>query len=393
MRGKHIFDNPVFDYTAGEKVLVILDHEEDTAVMGGGYYPLFEGSFVINDNVAISQAGEQTTLNKLNSTINHVLNNDAEQLDCFLTEYWDGTKCVPHDFEMSVESEQHNPHPGLGLLNQAERKNADENKILLSNSDEETFSPKQIAIKKIQDALVSDSSYDELRQIIQNQIDKNTLEQFSAVFLKDMRQEFNEGEKISFNLVNFGYRDWCLMPAISVYHEDHMLPIYEDAIVHTCPAPMENPTPRISIFDEQDFRTFPSCQFEGRYTIWGESFEFKPQVIGSFYCNSSEKFKAPETFEIIIPQSSSNFENNFVPSELKLRYGDNIKIINQDDNSHYVILFIDKQAGTVVFGIRINPGESFTEPVYRLGTFELASLDENEEKYPGIHGVITVTED
>ncbi|AJM93086.1 hypothetical protein [Nitrosopumilus piranensis] len=104
LRGVSISGTPVFHYESGQKVLVILDHEDETAVMGGGYYPFFEGSFVINDNVATSQTGEQTTLNQLNSPINHVLNNDDEQLDCFLTEYWDGTKCVPVDFDVNVES-------------------------------------------------------------------------------------------------------------------------------------------------------------------------------------------------------------------------------------------------------------------------------------------------
>ena len=55
-------------------------------------------------------------------------------------------------------------------------------------------------------------------------------------------------------------------------------------------------------------------------------------------------------------------------------------------------MFIDKQAGTAVFGIRVNPGESFTEPVYNLGTFELVSWDENEKEHSWMHGVVTVKE-
>ena len=255
-------------------------------------------------------------------------------------------------------------------------------------------SPKEISIENIRETILTDTSYEQWRQTIQSEVDEKNLGYFSEIMLTDMKDELEQGEKISFSLVNFGYRDWCLMPAISVYHEDHTLPIYEYEIVHSCPAPMKNPTPRISIFYEQDFKTFPSCQFEGRYTIWGESFGFGPQAIGSFYCNSPEKFKAPETFEVTIPQGSSdsNTRNNFAPFEVELAYGDYIKIINQDDSIHQVILFIDEQEGSADFVIRIDPGGSITEPLYRLGTFDLVSWDENENKHSWMHGVVTVTE-
>lgn len=79
LRGKFIFDNPLFTFESGQKVLLILDHEENTAVMGGGYYPLFEGSFVINDDVAISQAGKQTTLQQIYNIVNSNLDSSQEQ--------------------------------------------------------------------------------------------------------------------------------------------------------------------------------------------------------------------------------------------------------------------------------------------------------------------------
>ena len=60
---------------------MILDHEENTAVMGGGYYPLFEGSFVINDDVAISQAGEQITLQQLYEVLNNNVDDTSTELD------------------------------------------------------------------------------------------------------------------------------------------------------------------------------------------------------------------------------------------------------------------------------------------------------------------------
>ena len=246
-------------------------------------------------------------------------------------------------------------------------------------SDEKIFFPKQSAIKKIQDTIDSESSYDDWRQEIQTQVDENNLGQFSSVFLKDMKQEFQMGEKISFNLVNFGYRDWCLMPSIYVYHEDYIMPVYENAIVHPCPPPSDKPSSRISIFSEQDFRTFPTCQLEGTYTIWAKTYEFDSQVIGSFYCNSEKKFTPPKTYEIVIPFGSSEFDlqNNFTPSEISMKYGDYLKITNLDNKIHDVILFADRQSGSAVLTTSISPDDSFSMPVYNLGTFKLTSWDEN----------------
>lgn len=143
----------------------------------------------------------------------------------------------------------------------------------------EERSPKDTAIEIILEHIMTNSSYDHWRQTIQGQVDEKELEPFSTVFLTDIEDEYDEGEKISFSLVNFGYRDWCLMPKILVYHQDYPLPIYEDAISHSCPAPRDNPSPRISLWDEEDFKTFPTCQFDGTYSIWAESFEFESQKI------------------------------------------------------------------------------------------------------------------
>ena len=226
-------------------------------------------------------------------------------------------------------------------------------------------SPKDTAIKTITKHILSGSSYDQWRQIIQEQVDEHNLEPFSEVILTDIKNQYVENEKISFNLVNFGYRDWCLMPKISVFHQDYHIPVYEDAIVHSCPAPMDNPSPRISIWDEGDFRTFPTCQFEGTYSIWAESFEFESQKIGSFYCNSQKEFRVPESFEVLIPMHSSDYgiKNNFIPDRLELRYGDYLKISNEDESIHRVILFIDKQTSSAILAQHLSPGESLVVPV------------------------------
>ena len=272
--------------------------------------------------------------------------------------------------------------------------------------------PKDTAIENIKKSMLNDAnSYEQWQQTIQKEVDEKNLEPFSVVFLANMKEEFEKGEKVSFDLINFGYRDWCLMPRISVYHQGHESSsiggggddvdnaadstlLYQDAIVHSCPPPMDHPTPRVSIWDEDDFDTFPSCQFEGTYTIWGESFEFDSQIIGSFYCNSPDNFREPETFDLIIPHGSSDpkIKSNFAPFELELRYGDHIKMTNKDDLLHRVILFTDRHAGSAVFAIRLDPGETYTTPVYHLGTFGLASQDENENPHIWMHGTVTVTE-
>jgi hypothetical protein len=67
--GFHRMDVPTHRYETGQRVLVPLSHEDSTMVMGEGYYPFFEGKFVINDDVAISQSGKQMKLTELYDVI------------------------------------------------------------------------------------------------------------------------------------------------------------------------------------------------------------------------------------------------------------------------------------------------------------------------------------
>ena len=46
-----------------------------------------------------------------------------------MTEYWDGAKYVPVDFDIGVEPEQFQSHPGLGMLNQENQKNEESEDI------------------------------------------------------------------------------------------------------------------------------------------------------------------------------------------------------------------------------------------------------------------------
>ena len=67
--GIHRMDTPTHRYESEQRVLVHLGYEKPTMVMGEGYYPFFEGSFVITDDIAISQAGEQMKLTELYDVI------------------------------------------------------------------------------------------------------------------------------------------------------------------------------------------------------------------------------------------------------------------------------------------------------------------------------------
>lgn len=77
--GLHRMDLPIHQYETGQQVLVHLSHEDSTMVMGEGYYPFYEGGYIIKDDVAISQIGEQIELNKLYETIDITLENKSNE--------------------------------------------------------------------------------------------------------------------------------------------------------------------------------------------------------------------------------------------------------------------------------------------------------------------------
>ena len=75
------FDTPVHSYDTGQKILALTTYEEPTMVMGEGYYPFFEGVFVIKDDVAIQQTEDppislehlrQTITSSLGETPNNI---------------------------------------------------------------------------------------------------------------------------------------------------------------------------------------------------------------------------------------------------------------------------------------------------------------------------------
>jgi len=81
LMGIHRMDLPTHQYETGQRVLVPLSHEDSTMVMGEGYYPFFEGKFVINDDVAISQSGEQMKLTELYDVIRNSVISEPEVIE------------------------------------------------------------------------------------------------------------------------------------------------------------------------------------------------------------------------------------------------------------------------------------------------------------------------
>ena len=70
--GLYRMDMPIHSYESGQKVLLHLSYENPTMVMGEGYYPFYEGTFIIKDDVAWSHTGEQIKLTDLYHVIeNH----------------------------------------------------------------------------------------------------------------------------------------------------------------------------------------------------------------------------------------------------------------------------------------------------------------------------------
>lgn len=158
------------------------------------------------------------------------------------------------------------------------------------------LSKKGAAIEQMKSAILSDMPYDEKRKVIENRVIQNNLEPFSQIIITNLNHTYKHGEKITFELTNFGYRDWCLMPSIHIYYNGHQEPVYEGAISHSCPPPDDNPGVYIGTWSQDDFLPdVPFCRYEGLHTITGESFEFESQVIGKYYCNGKDDFSAPKS--------------------------------------------------------------------------------------------------
>ncbi|MCH7561250.1 MAG: hypothetical protein IIC67_07805 [Thaumarchaeota archaeon] len=220
----------------------------------------------------------------------------------------------------------------------------------------------KIIINYMSDVIQSNKNgivtYDDKWTFIEKTITENNLESFTEMYFQDLKKEYQNDEKITFNLELFGYYPSCIFPSLSLYVDEYPQdPIYTRHVVpHTCPFSLEN-KPVIKSWDESDFRFFPICKYQGKYTIVGNAPEFD-RVIGSFTCNGEKEFKPPKTVKIIIPQGASDplLKKNFDPSQITLNWGDYIMFVNQDDVSYRITTsYHDLNVGKSYF--TLNGGE------------------------------------
>jgi hypothetical protein len=259
-------------------------------------------------------------------------------------------------------------------------------------SELELKTPKDIAINNIKKVVLEPASSEKIMQTIQNEVDEKNLGQFSALVLRNLKEEFEDGEKITFDLVAFGYRDWCIIPQISLYYKEYEEHIYKMPALIRCPPPTENPGPRVFLYHQYDFGLFPKCKFPGIHTIKGESFEYGPEVIGSYYCHGTKEFHEPKILDIIIPKGALSEKKNFEPQEMNASWGDYVQFTNNESVSVFVIGESDqtKNNDSVQFGFTVKPGESWKEKILYEGNHWFSVRYENDTMIPWFNATIIV---
>ena len=244
--------------------------------------------------------------------------------------------------------------------------------------------PKKIEMDPLDEKILSNTSYDQKIQLIQDEVNSKNLKPFSKMVLSNLKPSYKHGEKITFDLTVYGYHDWCLLPNLILYYNGYDKPIHEDRISHSCPAPYGNPYPSVSYWTNANFPLFPTCRYAGLHTIVGESFEFGPKALGQYYCNGKEKFAPPQEFELVIPKGASDphLGKTLVPSELHVKLGDYIKFVNQDDVPFRVMgdSARDHDPGTVEFYYTIKPGDQEQTKIDYDGEYWIRVQSSPEEK-------------
>lgn len=111
LRGRTVFDMPVHSYDGGQNVLLHLFYEKPSMIMGQGYYPSYEGSYTIQDDIAVSQTGNQMKLDEIRNVIADNLNIDVpvstepetKPVLCEPTDYEKTRKCLDY-YHCSVDA-------------------------------------------------------------------------------------------------------------------------------------------------------------------------------------------------------------------------------------------------------------------------------------------------
>ncbi len=256
------------------------------------------------------------------------------------------------------------------------------------------LSQADIVIEDLTKTVLSSAERSDKMYAIQKAVSQNNLGEFSEIILTNLKSDYSDGEKITFDLTLFGYYDWCLFPNLSVYYEKYNKPIWESSITHHCPHPSGIPHPVISYWKSNDFNQFPACRYDGIHAIYGESYKFGPKVLGQYYCHGKKEFHPPNTFQIVISDGASNpdLKINFEPSEINARWGDYINFINNDNTTHVIIGESErtKHTDSVEYGTTLEPSKSFQMKLLSNGTIWIYSQTEENKRFDWMRGIIHV---
>jgi hypothetical protein len=245
-----------------------------------------------------------------------------------------------------------------------------------------TLPSKEVTIDLMESVILSDVPHQEKIDVIENEVRNKNLEPFSVVSITNQKQNYEHGDLITFDLTNFGYRNWCLMPSISIYYENYEKPLYESAIVHPCPPPGENYHPYIGEWNQDDFRDMITCKYDGEHTVMAESFQFENQNIGQYHCNGQDEFVRPSVHEIIIPSGATNSQisPNFIPDKIIAKEGDIYKFVNHDDAEFWLVAKHDSDVQRDIF-LHFDPKESREFNQIKSGNYTVSIEIDHEPMY------------
>lgn len=153
---------------------------------------------------------------------------------------------------------------------------------------------RSLGISNIMDAVDSEElSFEEKREYIKIRYEESKNIPSLNIRIRDFTRNLEYGEHPTFTVIETGYAYPCTSPKLEVYHltgetgydlkNDEL--IYEEQITHPCPEP-DGYSPILKFWDEQDFRSFPACEKEGRYLVVGDS-GYERIALEEYFCNIS----------------------------------------------------------------------------------------------------------
>lgn len=256
------------------------------------------------------------------------------------------------------------------------------------------LSQEDTVIESLTKTVLSSAEHEDKIDTIQKAVNQNNLGEFSEIVLTNLKSDYSDGEKITFNLTLFGYLDWCLFPSLSLYYEKYDKSIWESNVARPCPPPSEMPHPVISYWKPSDFDQFPACRYNGIHTIYGESYKSGPKALGQYYCHGKKEFHHPIAFQVVIPDGASNpdLKINFEPSEVNARWGDYIDFVNNDNVTHVIVRESErtKRTDSFEYVVALEPGKSIQTKLLGNGTNWIYSQTEDNKRFGWMQGVIRI---